>query len=185
MRPRSRSGSAAARCRLRSGGTFRGWRRLRFGIERGAQRGCERAGALQKTASWNVLVRHGFLPYGTLLLSYWGDYPRLPARRQGEGAGLAMQECIAILPPAGSIVWLIARASVCRPRALRVRPADDALPRHLAPAVHVGGCVARTEKATDPAENNNGKPNKARIATCLASKMGQLTPRCRAQFARR
>jgi hypothetical protein len=28
-------------------------------------------------------------------------------------------------------------------------------------------------------------PNKARIATCLASKMDQLTPRCRAQFAKR
>jgi hypothetical protein len=27
-------------------------------------------------------------------------------------------------------------------------------------------------------------PNKARIATCLASKMDQLTPRCRAQFAK-
>ncbi len=27
-------------------------------------------------------------------------------------------------------------------------------------------------------------PNKARIASCLASKMDQLTPRCRAQFAR-
>jgi hypothetical protein len=25
-------------------------------------------------------------------------------------------------------------------------------------------------------------PNKARIASCLASKMSQLTPRCRAQF---
>jgi hypothetical protein len=28
-------------------------------------------------------------------------------------------------------------------------------------------------------------PNKARIAACLASKMDQLTPRCRAQFAKR
>lgn len=28
-------------------------------------------------------------------------------------------------------------------------------------------------------------PNKARIASCLASKMDQLTPRCRAQFAKR
>jgi hypothetical protein len=28
-------------------------------------------------------------------------------------------------------------------------------------------------------------PNKARIATCLASKMDLLTPRCRAQFAKR
>jgi len=28
-------------------------------------------------------------------------------------------------------------------------------------------------------------PNKARIAACLASKMEQLTPRCRAQFAKR
>ena len=28
-------------------------------------------------------------------------------------------------------------------------------------------------------------PNKARIAMCLASKMDQLTPRCRAQFAKR
>jgi hypothetical protein len=28
-------------------------------------------------------------------------------------------------------------------------------------------------------------PNNARIATCLASKMDQLTPRCRAQFAKR
>ena len=27
-------------------------------------------------------------------------------------------------------------------------------------------------------------PNKARIASCLASKMDQLTPRCRAQFAK-
>jgi hypothetical protein len=25
-------------------------------------------------------------------------------------------------------------------------------------------------------------PNKARIASCLASKMSQLSPRCRAQF---
>jgi hypothetical protein len=28
-------------------------------------------------------------------------------------------------------------------------------------------------------------PNKARIASCLASKMSQLSPRCRAQFDRR
>jgi hypothetical protein len=28
-------------------------------------------------------------------------------------------------------------------------------------------------------------PNKARIASCLASKMDQLTPRCRAQFSKR
>ena len=28
-------------------------------------------------------------------------------------------------------------------------------------------------------------PNRARIASCLASKMSQLTPRCRAQFDRR
>jgi hypothetical protein len=28
-------------------------------------------------------------------------------------------------------------------------------------------------------------PNKARIATCLASKMNRLSPRCRAQFAKR
>jgi hypothetical protein len=27
-------------------------------------------------------------------------------------------------------------------------------------------------------------PNKGRIATCLASKMSQLSPRCRAQFAK-
>lgn len=27
-------------------------------------------------------------------------------------------------------------------------------------------------------------PNKARIATCLASKMSRLSPRCRAQFAK-
>ena len=28
-------------------------------------------------------------------------------------------------------------------------------------------------------------PNKQRIATCLASKMSQLSPRCRAQFTKR
>jgi hypothetical protein len=28
-------------------------------------------------------------------------------------------------------------------------------------------------------------PNKVRIASCLASKMDQLTPRCRAQFSKR
>jgi hypothetical protein len=28
-------------------------------------------------------------------------------------------------------------------------------------------------------------PNKERIAACLASKMSQLSPRCRAQFAKR
>ncbi|HEY6993755.1 MAG TPA: hypothetical protein VH397_08595 [Xanthobacteraceae bacterium] len=27
-------------------------------------------------------------------------------------------------------------------------------------------------------------PNKARIATCLASKMSRLSPKCRAQFAK-
>ena len=64
--------------------TLRGQRRLRFGRERGAQRGRDRAGALQETASWNAFVGHGFLPYRRIAALVFGsDYPRLPARRQG------------------------------------------------------------------------------------------------------
>ena len=42
----------------------------RYAWERGAQRGRDGASGLQKTASRNVLVRHGFLRTGASLLSY-------------------------------------------------------------------------------------------------------------------
>ena len=88
-----------------------GCRRTVGGAVRSLSAGVRRLRARRRKIRRGVLVRSG-LPraIGTLLLSYLEAIIRLARASAGEGsAGSAMRECIAILPPAGSIVWLIAR----------------------------------------------------------------------------